>query len=278
MDGKKRVPMRMDEQGIANAAHGTIHHHFYPSAVIGADRDYYVYTPSGYDSKNKERYPVLYLLHGLTDDASAWTTAGRANVILDNLIAQGKAKPMILVNPLGYGLPDADTTTSMLDPQSRKNVTAMILDEVRPQVEKAYRVKTDRESRAIAGLSMGGAQSMYIALNHPDRFAWAASFSGAFGMYVDRPGDPLRRAPLVPGIFPKVFPTLDAKAGSRLRLLWIACGTEDGLLRINRQFKDWLKSKDVPFTSIETPGSHTWMVWRRNLTELAPLLFQPRPK
>jgi len=249
---------------INDVPRGTVHHHFYRSGVVGDYRDYYVYTPPGYDSGSTKSYPVLYLLHGFSDDASGWTAVGRANVILDNLIAQGKAKPMLVVMPLGYGAPEivSHNAPSMRDPSLRKRNMDKFRDalftEVIPQVEKNYRVAQDRNSRAIAGLSMGGAESLYTGLNALDRFAWVASFSSG-GL-----GDDFNAA----------FPALDAKSGAELRLLWIACGTDDRLIAPNRKFREWLTSKGVRHTDIETPGMHTWMVWRRNLANFAPLLFQ----
>jgi enterochelin esterase-like enzyme len=249
---------------LNNIPHGEIHHHFYKSAVAGDDRDFYVYTPPGYDSTAKKTYPVLYLLHGYSDDASGWTAVGRANVILDNLIAQGKAKPMIVVMPLGYGTMElielgwgAWSHTDVRD-RNFANFRAALLTEVMPQVEGEYRVTKDRNARAIAGLSMGGSESLLTGLNNLDKFAWVGAFSSGG----------------IPDEFQKDFPSLDANANRQLRLLWIACGTEDGLITINRNLREWLKTKGVKVTEIETPGMHTWMVWRRNLSEFAPLLFR----
>ncbi len=243
---------------------GVIHRHFFKSGIIGDQREFYVYTPPGYNPNSATRYPVLYLLHGMTDDASAWTTAGRAHIILDNLIAQGKARPMLVVNPLGYGTPNPATDFGAVrDPARRQksadNFSASVLNEIIPQVENAYRVIKDRQARAITGLSMGGAQSLSIGLNHPERFAWVGSFSGAFVML----GEPA-----------KALPAVDARINGQTRLLWIACGSEDFLLNSNRSYRDWLKKQGVQFTYVEPPGGHTWMVWRRNLAEFAPLLFR----
>ena len=249
---------------VTDAPHGEIHHHFYKSAVVGDERDFYVYTPPGYDPAAKKLYPVLYLLHGYSDDASGWTAVGRANVILDNLIAAGKAKPMIIVMPLGYGAPEIVSRNGprLRDPNIRSRnydrFRDALLTEVIPQVEKSYRAIKDRNSRAIAGLSMGGAESLLVGLNALDRFAWVGSFS-AGGAGED---------------YNATFPKLDSKANSQLHLLWIACGTEDQLITPNRKFREWLTTKDIRHTDIETPGMHTWMVWRRNLAEFAPLLFQ----
>jgi enterochelin esterase family protein len=138
------------------------------------------------------------------------------------------------------------------------NFRQALLTEVMPKVESEYRVTKDRESRAIAGLSMGGSESLLTGLNNLDKFAWVGAFSSG-GM---------------PDAFEKDFPGLDAKANQQLRLLWIACGTEDRLIKVNRDLREWLKSKGVQHTDIETPGMHTWMVWRRNLAEFAGLLFR----
>lgn len=249
---------------INDVPHGQVHHHFYHSNIIGDDRDYYVYTPPGYDPRAEQQYPVFYLFHGYSDDASGWTAVGRANVILDNLIAQGKAKPMLLVMTLGYGAPEivARNGGSLRDPGLReRNYTRFrdaLFNEVMPQVEKEYRVKTDRQSRAIAGLSMGGAESLFIGLNAADRFAWIGAFSAGG----------------TSGDFARTYPNVDEKLNDQLKLLWIACGTEDGLIRGNREFCHWLKDKGVHVTEIETPGMHTWMVWRRNLAAFAPQLFR----
>jgi enterochelin esterase family protein len=250
---------------IANVPHGTIHHHVYHSAMIGDDRDLFVYTPPGYDAAARKKYPVLYLLHGFSDDASAWTAVGRANIILDNLIAQGKAKPMVVVMPLGYGVLEyvySERNTPRNAELRKQSITKFrdaLFAEVIPNIESNYRVLADRNSRAIAGLSMGGATSVFTGLNGLDRFAWIGAFS---------------QGP-VTGEFDAVFPALTAKANSQLRLFWIGCGTEDSLIANNRKFREWLTSKGITYTAVETPGAHTWMVWRRYLATFAPLLFQP---
>jgi enterochelin esterase family protein len=223
-----------------------------------------VYTPPGYDPVAKKTYPVLYLLHGFSDAASGWTEVGRANVILDNLIAQGKAKPMIVVMPLGYGTMEmirlAWGAWNHPDLRDRNfnGFREALLTEVMPRVEGQYRITNDRNARAIAGLSMGGSESLLTGLNNLDKFSWVGAFSSGG----------------IPEDFQKDFPTLDAKANQQLHLLWIACGTEDRLITINRNLREWLKTKGVTHTDIETPGMHTWMVWRRNLSEFAPLLFR----
>jgi enterochelin esterase-like enzyme len=248
----------------ADVPRGEVHHHFYKSAIIGDDRDFYVYTPPNYDPAAKKLYPVFYLFHGFSDDASGWTAVGRANVILDNLIAQGKAKPMLVVMTLGYGAPEIVVRggTGLRDPGLRQRnydrFRDALFSEVMPQVEHMYKASKDRNERAIAGLSMGGAESLYVGLNALDKFAWIGSFS-AGGSNED---------------YAATYPHLDTKAAQKLHLLWIACGTEDRLIDPNRKFREWIKSKGLKPVEIETPGMHTWMVWRRNLAAFTPLLFQ----
>ena len=249
---------------VGDVPHGEVHHHFYKSAVVGDQRDFYVYTPPGYDARGKQAYPVLYLLHGFSDDASGWTAVGRANVILDNLIAQGKTKPMLVVMPLGYGAPEilrggfgAFRNTELRDRNFAKFSEAL-LGEVLPRVESAYLVNKDRNSRAIAGLSMGGSESLLTGLNNIDKFAWVGAFSSGG----------------IPEEFDKDFPKLDAKANNQLKVLWIACGVDDRLIELNRKLRSWLEAKGVHKVDVETPGAHTWMVWRRNLVTFSGLLFR----
>ncbi len=268
-------------------ARGATSRHFYHSTVAGDDRDFWVYTPAGYDTKRKDPYPVFFLLHGLGDEANSWIENGAANVIMDNLIAQGKAKPMVMVNTLGYGYPNgpqAAMRDGMLDAY-----TQTVIQEVLPLVEKNYHVSKDRNQRAIAGLSMGGAEATYTALNNLDKFAWIGSFSGAYVMWPRERSAPA--APPADGAAPgrvgrgtpqidaeavaKIFPKLDAKANAQIKLLWITCGTADGLVGVNRTFHEWLNSKSVAHTYVEVPDiGHVWPFWRQNLADFAPLLFQ----
>jgi enterochelin esterase family protein len=267
---------------MRSVPHGTVAHVFFHSSVIGDDRDFYVYTPPNFDPSGKTKYPVLYLMHGLSDDASAWTTMGRANTILDNLIADGKAKAMIMVNTLGYGLANPGEHFSQIVGAPDENFgkfTQSLLGEVIPLVDKDYPTVKSRDGRALAGLSMGGAETFYIGLNHVDQFAYLAGMSSAFVMYpgASTGGEGGRgQAPpqIDPAIFGQVFPAFDAKQASKLKLLYVACGTDDSLIGVNRTFKTWLKGKDIAYKDVETPGAHTWFVWRNNLTEVAPMLFQ----
>ncbi|HTV58163.1 MAG TPA: alpha/beta hydrolase-fold protein [Verrucomicrobiae bacterium] len=247
------------------APHGEIHRHFYHSNVVGDDRDFYVYTPANYDPRGKRKYPVLYLLHGYSDDASAWVAVGHANVILDNLIAEGKARPMIVVMPLGYGAPEIlakgwnGPRDKTLWEENIEKFGETLLEEVMPRVESEYRVETGRDSRAIAGLSMGGAETLLVGLNHLDKFAYLGAFSSG-GVGKD---------------FAKDFPNLDAGGARKPRVFWMSCGSDDGLLAPNEKLHEWLEGKGVQVEWVESPGAHWWPVWRRNLADLLPQLFQP---
>ena len=251
-----------------NVPHGILHRHIYTtSTVLGLPDNqsgYFVYTPPAYDEKAKQPYPVLYLLHGWSDSESGWSVVGRANLILDNLLAAGKIKPMVVVMPLGYGdLAFLRTHDVWEDPAAIDHNTDLftqaLLTEVLPRVESEYRVSKDRNDRAIAGLSMGGLESLEVGLTHTGQFAWIGGFSSAVHNLE----------------YTKVLASLDPGTAN-LRLLWIACGTEDNLIRPNRKLVDFLKTKNMPVTQIETPGLHTWLVWRDNLVHFAPLLFQQK--
>jgi len=248
---------------VADVPRGQLHRHFYKSARIGDHRDYYVYTPPGYDPRRQERYPVLYLLHGFSDDASGWTSVGQAHVILDNLIAARKAVPMLVVMTLGYGAPEIVTRGARAPQLRQKNMEGYrdaLFAEVIPAVERDYQADPRRERRAIAGLSMGGAESLFVGLNAIDRFAWIGAFSsGGLGE---------------PTTFPQVFPALTKDVAARLQLLWIACGTEDNLITANRQMRAFLTERGIAHEAVETPGAHTWPVWRRNLAAFTPKLFR----
>jgi enterochelin esterase family protein len=243
--------------------HGTIHHHFYKSAAISATHDYYVYTPPDYEKGRS--YPVLYLLHGFGQDPNAWMSVGMVNTMLDNLIAAGKVKPMVVVMPSGYGIPDFVTPAGFPanDParieRGFKNFRDALLHEIIPAVEIEYKVSSDGGSRAIAGLSMGGAQSLRIGLDDSARFAYLGAFS--MGGIVTE--------------FDNAFPGLEPDDVNRdLKMLYIACGYDDPANADNRKLKTWLKGKGVHFNDIETPGAHDWPVWRRNFVEFSQLIFK----
>jgi len=247
---------------LQSIPHGIVEHHFYTSQVVlglpNNQSEYYVYTPPGYNAKSKQTYPVFYLLHGYSDAADAWSSVGKANFILDSLIASGKAKPMIVVMTLGYG--DMAVLkpgrTPALNTQNINLYQKALLTEVMPQIEFTYHVSKKREDRAIAGLSMGGHESLLIGLTHPELFAWIGTFSA--GVHADTLSQ---------------LPPLTAQKAN-LRLLWMACGVDDALLKPNQAVIAALKAEGLPVTAIETPGHHQWPVWRDNLVHFAPLLFQ----
>jgi len=253
----------------ADVPHGEVHQHFYHSNIVGINSDYYVYTPPGFDAKSGKKYPVLYLLHGYSDDASAWTWMGKANVILDNLIAQSKAKPMIVVMPLGYGTMDMITKGWAVwrDPETTarnfKDYARVLYEEVMPRVKAQYPLSDKREEHAIAGLSMGGAETLLVGLNHTDDFAYIGAFS-AGGIGESNFG----------ALFPPITPQTGAQIQGKLKAFWVACGTEDGLYPANQKLIAWLKDQGMQPTPISTPGMHVWMVWRDNLSNFAPLLFK----
>jgi len=253
----------------ADVPHGDIHHHFYRSKIVDINSEYYVYTPPGFDPKNKKKYPVLYLLHGYSDEPSAWTWMGKANVILDNLIAQGNAKPMIVVMPLGYGTIDMITRGWAVwrDPQTTarnfKDFGRVLYEEVMPLVKEEYPLSEKREDHAIAGLSMGGAETLLVGLNHTDDFAYIGAFS-AGGI-----GDSNFAS-----LFPAITPQSGAQIQAKLKQFWVACGEQDGLFGPNQTLIAWLKEQGIQPTAIATPGMHVWMVWRDNLSNFAPLLFK----
>ena len=252
---------------VTDVSRGAVTQHFYKSPMIGDERDYYVYTPPNYDPRRNRPYPVLYLLHGFSDDATGWVRAGRANVILDNLIAQGKAQPMLVVMPLGYGAPeimgDAFIARRIDSTLWRRNTTAFIpslMQEVIPRVERAYHVGTTSDMRAVAGLSMGGGQALIAGMHHLDRFSYIGAFSSA--------------VTILGNDFARAFPTANASMNSRLKLLWIGIGKKDFLYQDNIRFRDWLRAQGVSFEWRETEGAHTWMEWRRYLTDFVPRLFR----
>ena len=246
--------------------HGDVHEHAFTTSVVKGlplnQDNFYVYTPPGYDPRGSTKYPVLYLLHGWSDAAKGWVETGNANRIFDNLIASGKAKPMIVVMPLGYG--DMSFIRNgwgvWQDPAQIDHNLALfsqsLMTEVMPQVEKLYNVSTRREDRAIAGLSMGGLEALSIGLKNTKMFDYVGGFSAA-----------------VHQLKPEGLSGLDPKTAN-LKVLWVACGTEDGLITANRKLAGLLKGDGLPVTAIETPGMHVWMVWRDNLVHFAPLLFQ----
>jgi enterochelin esterase-like enzyme len=247
---------------VQDVPHGALQQRFYKSGVIGDHRDVFVYTPPGYDPAGSKKYPVLYLLHGFSDTAVGWTAVGQAHTILDNLIAQKRAQPMLVVMPLGYGVPDFGKNGKLQFGLALENFGKFrqgLLEEVIPMVEKNYRVSNRREDRAIAGLSMGGAETLFTGLHNPDKFAYVGAFStGGFG----------------PTQIESVFGSADPKRLNDLKAFWMVCGTEDGLIGFQRGFSKWLSEKGVKHEAEETSGGHWWTLWRRNLATFAEKIFK----
>jgi enterochelin esterase-like enzyme len=283
------------DYGVNAVPHGTVSLQWYPSPTVDATRRAYVYTPAGYEHGN-DRYPVLYLLHGGSGDEDAWSSCGRAPQILDNLIAQGKARPMIVVMPNGnttrIAAPDLVPAPPALpanqDPGRFRKFPDSLVKDLVPFIDKTYRTRTDRDSRALAGLSVGGAQTMYAAFNNLGLFAWVAAFSGGYpvmpGAAIDVPPPPNAASlkgpditkSLDPAKFAALMPQLDASANDRLRLLYISIGTADTLQETHKVVKQVLKEKGVKYTLVEFPGYiHEWPVWRVSLKDLLPKLFVP---
>jgi enterochelin esterase-like enzyme len=246
--------------------HGKVESHSYKSKSLGTDRKVVVYTPPGYESSST-RYPVLYLLHGAGSTETSWTERGKAHLILDNLIAEGKLKPMVVVMPFGYafaraqgaGRGDAEENKTQ-----REGFTKDFLGDVIPLIDSKFRVYADRDHRAIAGLSLGGAQSLAIGLSHIELFSRVAGFSAATGAMNN---------PATGGVD---FETVLADGESinrQLKLLWIGCGTEDTLFEANRQLSLQLSKHRVEHIFRATTGAHTFPVWQRYLNEVAPMLF-----
>jgi len=247
--------------------HGTLHVHRFSSKIARGleanQEEVVVYTPPGYDPHAATPYPVLYLLHGWSGMAESWTRDQQANFILDNLLAEGKIKPMVVVMPQAYG--DMSFVEHGFDiwndpvpvEHNTQLFMSMLKGEIMPLAESAYNISRDREGRAITGLSMGGLESLDTGLHNTDKFAWIGGFSSAVHN-LD---------------YEHQLAALDPKTAD-LKLLWIACGTEDGLIDANRKMIAFLKAKGMPVTQVETPGLHVSLVWRDNLIHFAPLLFQ----
>ena len=262
---------RADLYTIQDVPHGTVAKVWYESATAGFDRRLSVYTPAGYEQNKKVKYPVLYVLHGIGGDEDAWLDQGRAAQILDNLIAQGKAKPMIVVftngnisqeaapgqNSNGYVRP----TTSL--PQTMEGTFETSFPEIVNFIDANYRTIAKKQSRAICGLSMGGFHTLYISLNNPDMFGYSGMFSAAIGV---------SDASVSP-----IYQDFDAKLAAyfskKPNLLWVGCGNTDFLIQANRDFIKKLEENKYKHTYLENEGGHIWKNWRIYLTEFVPKLF-----
>jgi enterochelin esterase-like enzyme len=246
--------------------HGEVRMVDYESKTFGLTRSVWIYTPPNYD-KSTAKYPALYLLHGNGEAFNGWVMNGRAHIILDNLIADRKAVPMIVVMPQGHALqapnvgPLVRTTgeTTMFSPRFPKD----LLEEVVSLVERNYRVSANADNRAIAGLSMGGGQALSIGLTHPELFHYVLGFSAAIG------GQFLNIDETVQSVLAN-----PAAANAKFHLLWISVGRQDFLFGSDKQLAKVLTDGGVKNTYRETEGAHVWSVWRNNLNEAAPLLFR----
>jgi enterochelin esterase family protein len=260
-----------DQFDTKDVPHGAVAQVTYHSKALGRPRRMHVYTPPGYE-KGEGTYPVFYLLHGASDSDASWSTVGRAGIILDNLIAAGKAKPMLVVMPAGHTGPFGLGGGPPRDRPQRDEFSEDFTQDIRPYVESHYRVQNDRAHRAIAGLSMGGAQTLNLAFAKPDDFAYVGVFSsGIFGI-VGRPGGDAAPNRQWEDSHKAVLDDPALKSG--LKLLWFGCGKDDFLIQTSRATVDMLKSHGLDVTSKETDGGHTWLVWRDYLAEFAPMLFR----
>lgn len=243
-----------------NVPQGVVHQHSIWSDELKMHRELYVYTPPGYEDSDQS-LPVLYLLHGSGDDASAWTRVGLANVIADNLIASGKMKPMVIVMPHGHAPSkdhDAIANNEAWWEMNNQRVMGSFFRDYVPFVKANYRVSTLPEQNAIAGLSMGGGQALQFGMTHPEMFRSVLAYSA---------GTPDSRKK-IDQRFAGVTPD------SKIKRLWIACGKDDFLLKRNKMFLEWLDAKGIDYQWTLTEGGHSWPVWRAYLSESLPLLFQ----
>ena len=263
---------RSDLYAVHHVPHGTVSKVWYPSATAGFDRRMTVYTPAGYEENTKTKYPVLYVLHGIGGDEDAWVTQGRATQILDNLIARGEAKPMIVVftngnisqeaapleNSTGY------TRPTMSLPQTMEGTFETAFPEIVKFIDSRYRTLAKKQSRAICGLSMGGFHTLYITLNNPDMFNYSGMFSAAIGV----------TDPSISPMYQDFDQKLAAYFAKKPALLWIGIGRTDFLIQSNNEFRAKLDAAGYPYQYMETDGGHIWRNWRIYLSEFVPLLFK----
>ena len=242
-----------------NIAHGKIDSIYYYSKTVGVKRKALIYTPPGF-SKDK-RYPVLYLLHGIGGDEHEWLNGGHPQVILDNLYAENKVEPMIVVLPNGRAMKDDRAVGNIFDSvkvQAFATFEKDLLNDLIPYIEKNFPVYKDAEHRAIAGLSMGGGQSLNFGLGNLDTFAWIGSFSAAPNT---KPPEELLPNP--------------AEAKKKLKLLWISCGADDGLITFSLRTHNYLQAHGVPHIFYIEPGVHEFKVWKNGLYMFSQLIFKP---
>ena len=238
--------------------HGKIDTIQYLSNSVGATRKATIYFPPGYVKTKK--YPVLYLLHGIGGDENEWINGGKPQVIFDNLYASGKLEPMVVVMPNGRAMKDDRATGNIMAADkvaAFANFEKDLLNDLIPYIEQNYPVYKDREHRALAGLSMGGGQSLNFGLGNLDTFAWVGGFSSA----------PNTKKP------EELLPDAD-KAKAKLKLIWISCGDKDGLLSFSQRTHDYLTSNKVPHIYYIEPGVHDFKVWKNDLYLFSQLLFK----
>ncbi len=259
-----------DYYKVNDIAHGSVTRRWYDSPGLGIDRRITIYTPPGYES-SKTNYPVLYLLHGAGGDEEAWIALGRTAQIMDNLIAEGKAKPMIVVMPNGNASQDAapgEGNTGFYKPQFMAPRTmegsyeGAFMDIVK-FVEKNYRVNAKKESRAIAGLSMGGFHSMHISRFYPNTFDYVGLFSAAI----------MPREDATAKVYSNIDETLKVQKENGTKLYWIAIGKTDFLYQANVDFRKKLDGLGMKYDYVESEGGHIWRNWRVYLSQFVPKLF-----
>lgn len=259
---------------VREVPHGTVSKVWYPSPSLGMERRRMtVYTPAGYED-SKESYPVLYLLHGAGGDENAWSELGRAVQILDNLIAQGKAQPMIVVMPNGNGAQEAvpgEYPNSMYKPSFMNSKTMegsfeKAFPDIMNFVESHYRTVNDKAHRAIAGLSMGGFHSLYISANYPDKFGYVGLFSAAINRQV--------KGKTVSPIYANLEEKLATQFAAAPALYFIAIGNKDFLYQDNVKYRQLLDKHGYKYEYMETDGGHEWRNWRKYLNHLLPELFK----
>jgi enterochelin esterase-like enzyme len=282
------VPERgVDYYAIADVPHGEVHEHWYHSQVTGQWRRALVYTPPGYAAQSAARYPVLILQHGAGENETGWTRQGRAQFILDNLIAAGRAKPMIVVMDCGYaerpGMHIPRFGAGAFSPQdvatAFRAFEDVIVRDLIPSIDAAYRTAPDRDHRAMAGLSMGGMETLFIALHHLDTFAWIGSFSGPFlpGINTGAQGEgAAQSARFDPRTAYDGAFSHPAAFNRRVKLLWLGVGTAESQFRSGiSDAAQALQATGIQVVYFESPGTaHEWQTWRRDLYDFAPRLFR----
>lgn len=257
--------------GVNNVPHGTVSRRWYKSPTLNMQRRMTIYTPPGYETSS-QKYPVLYLLHGMGGDEEAWMTLGRTVEILDNLIAEGKAKPMIVAMPNGNASQEAAPgesklgfyTPTMQLPHTMDGTFESAFPDILKFVDENYRTVADKSGRAIAGLSMGGFHSLYISAQYPNTFNFIGLFSAAISPKEgsDSP------------IYANIDQKLKTQFANKPRLYWIAIGKTDFLYQSNAEFRKKLDAENYPYSYSESDGGHIWRNWRIYLAEFVPQLFK----